>query len=68
MIARGSLLELETHLIISERLGLLDAMKSKFARELIVDVGKMLTRLVQSLRARSNGLRPEPRVPSPESR
>lgn len=67
IVARGSLLELETHLIISEKLGFLDETKSETARTLIVDIGKMLTRLMQSLRARSRDSRPESRVASPES-
>ena len=67
-VARGSLLELETHLIVSEKLGFLDKTKSETARALIVDIGKMLTRLMQSLHARSRALHPESRVPSPESR
>lgn len=68
MVARGSLLELETHLIISNRLGYLNETKSETARGLIVDVGKMFTRLIHSLRARETRLRPESRIPSPESR
>ena len=67
-VARGSLLELETHLIVSEKLGFLDKTKSETARALIVDIGKMLTRLMQSLHARSRALHPESRVPSPEAR
>jgi four helix bundle protein len=67
-LARDSLLELETHLIVSEKLGFLDKTKSETARALIVDIGKMLTRLMQSLHARSRALHPESRVPSPESR
>ncbi len=67
MFARGSLLELETQLIVSGKLGYLDDPKLKTAFGLITDVGKMLTRLIQSLRGRRMTPAPEPRVASPES-
>ncbi|MCA9241289.1 MAG: four helix bundle protein [Planctomycetales bacterium] len=49
MIARGSLMELETQLELTDRLGLLDRGALRAAWPLSQDVGKMLTRLVASL-------------------
>jgi four helix bundle protein len=48
-IARGSLPELETHLELAARLGYVREPKTAGARSL-EGVGKMLTRLIQSLR------------------
>lgn len=45
-IARGSLLEVETQLIICNRLALIKVEESKFAQSLIVEVGKMLNALI----------------------
>ncbi|WP_305156678.1 four helix bundle protein, partial [uncultured Muribaculum sp.] len=45
-IARGSLLEVETQLIICNRLTLIKVEESKFAQSLIVEVGKMLNALI----------------------
>ena len=49
-IARGSLMELETHLIVAVRLKLLDRDDAAAAWQIMQEVGKMLTRLHQSIR------------------
>jgi four helix bundle protein len=51
-IAQGSLKELETHLIVCQRVGLLDqrAVEPLFA--LADRIGQMLTKLIQSLQCR----------------
>ncbi|HKS92045.1 MAG TPA: four helix bundle protein [Tepidiformaceae bacterium] len=49
-IARGSLSELETHLELAVRLGYIREADALMARNLASEVGKMLTRLIQSLR------------------
>ena len=51
-IARGSLRELETHLFICQRIGLIDQQTFDPLFMLAGRVGKMLTKLVQSLRCR----------------
>jgi four helix bundle protein len=48
-IARGSLTELETHLIVSGELGYVDRIESVRIEAGISDVGKMLNRLIQAL-------------------
>lgn len=48
-IAQGSLKELETHLIISQRLGLLDVALEETLLSRSEDVGKMLRALIRSL-------------------
>ncbi|WP_289159432.1 four helix bundle protein [uncultured Muribaculum sp.] len=53
-IARGSLLEVETQLIICNRLTLIKVEESKFAQSLIVEVGKMLNALITYRTNKSN--------------
>jgi four helix bundle protein len=48
-IAQGSLKELETHLIVSRRLGMLDAATEEKLLSTAEDVGKMLRALIRSL-------------------
>ena len=48
-IAQGSLKELETHLIVSQRLGVLDAATGEKLLLTTEDVGKMLRALIRSL-------------------
>ena len=48
-IARGSLTELETHLIVSGELGYVDSGESARIEAAISDVGKMLNRLIKAL-------------------
>ena len=73
-IARGSLTELETHLIIASNLHMLTPEQFASVSKSIQDIGKMLNRLIAVLRARkgrgpdSEGPTREPRVPSNESR
>ena len=69
LIARGSLMELETHLIIAQNLGYLSRALFEPAQRRIEDIAKMLNRLVGSLRSRRSGsgvANPEPRIPKPE--
>ena len=49
-IANGSLMELETHLLIACRLGYLTEAEAKPAFALTAEVGKMLTGLTRSLK------------------
>ncbi len=51
-IARGSLSELETHLVVSRNLGFLQTSHLSNAQTEIEQIGKMLNGLIQSLRAR----------------
>ena len=61
LIARGSLMELETHLIIAGQLNYLVQEELVSLQKQIEEVGKMLNGLVQALRARQGS----PRTPSP---
>ncbi len=51
-IARGSLTELDTHLIVSGELGYVDRTESASMDAAISDVGKMLNRLIKALEAK----------------
>lgn len=55
MIARGSLMELETHLIIARNLRYLDQRLLEPVQRQIESIAKMLNRLVGSLRSRQVG-------------
>lgn len=57
-IAKGSLLEVETHLIIAIRLHFTTRDDAKSVWHLCQDVGRLLNKLVNSLN--SKGLNPEP--------
>ena len=52
VVARGSLLELETHLMVSRNLGYLNAVQLEAAQTRIEEIGKMLNGLIHSLRSR----------------
>jgi len=68
--AKGSLKEVETQLLLAVRLGFVTRDQTAGAWELSQRVGRMLTRLVQSLR-QENEKRfptPDPRPPTPEIR
>ena len=52
LIARGSLTELETHLIIAHQLDYLSKDELEQLQKEIENIGKMLNRLIQTLRAR----------------
>ncbi len=52
LVARGSLMELETHLIIGQKLQYLNQEQLAVVQQQIQEVGKMLNGLVQSLRGR----------------
>ena len=51
-IARGSLTELDTHLIVSGELGYVDRIESAHMETAVSDVGKMLNRLIKALNAK----------------
>ncbi len=51
-VARGSLLELETHLIIAHRLGYLTGDQSALVQKQVESIGMMLNRPIGRLRAR----------------
>jgi four helix bundle protein len=51
IIARGSLLELETHLIVSRNLGYLGVEQLESALLQIAEIGRMLNSLIRSLRS-----------------
>jgi len=53
-IAKGSLLELETHLIIIRRLDYVTKEESEKSWELAQEVGKMLSSLIASLKRKQN--------------
>jgi four helix bundle protein len=67
MIARGSLMELETHLIVSAQLGFLNQKGEPFnnVEAQIASIGMMLNRLIKSLKNRlpSRNPSPQPRAP-----
>ncbi len=77
-IARGSLAELDTHLIIAHRLGYISREKAKAPWQLSQRVGRMLTKQVRSLaeselpaRVAVSSTRtpnPETRTPKPQTR
>lgn len=52
-VATGSLMELETHLLIAERLAFLSAAQTARALEMSAEVSRMLSGLNRSLRQRS---------------
>ena len=52
LIARGSLMEVETHLIIAQELGYLRPEQLRTCQTLVERIGQMLNRLVQALRRR----------------
>lgn len=65
--ARGSLAELETHLIIAVRLELTTREAAQRVWPLLQDIGKMLIRLIASLQQKKGAQpEPEPRDPEPD--
>jgi four helix bundle protein len=69
-IARGSLMELETHLIVSNNLGFLKPSDLEIVTKPLQDIGKMLNRLIAVLRmpkGKTFASSPKSRVTSPES-
>jgi len=66
IVARGSLLELETHLIVSRNLGYLKQPDLETAQRNVGQIGKMLNSLIQSLRSRQSSFTlPLFEIPSP---
>lgn len=51
-VARGSLLELETHILASQRLGLLDGADVNECLDIAAEVSRMLAGLMRSLESR----------------
>jgi len=79
LIARSSLMELETHLIIGRELNYLNQQQLEKMQTEIESIGMMLNRLIQSLRGKIRDLdfgvrglgkreKNEPQTPNPESR
>ena len=66
LIGRGSLMELETHLIVAQELGYLARERLILFQEQIESIGQMLNGLVRALRARQ--MAHEPRIPNPGPR
>jgi four helix bundle protein len=54
-IAQGSLKELETHFILSSRLGFVPKERIKVAMAMSEEIGKMLRSLIRSLQEERNG-------------
>jgi four helix bundle protein len=52
LIARASLMELETHLIIAEELDFVGSEQLQSHQKMIQSIGQMLNRLIQSLKRR----------------
>ncbi len=50
-IARGSLLELETHLLLAEKIGLLRVEQIRPSLQIAESIGKMLSALIKSVRS-----------------
>ncbi len=61
LVARGSLLELETHLIIAQKLNYLKEEQLKGLRTQTGQIGRMLNGLIHALRGRRQG----PKSPAP---
>jgi four helix bundle protein len=53
--ARGSLKEFETHLLLAERVGLVEQARSAPLLKRAEDLGRMLNALIKSLRSRQQG-------------
>ena len=67
-IARGSLMELETHPIVGCNLSMLSAEELGSLSLQVEDIGKMLNRLIAALKTRRLGSKSESRTPNPEPR
>jgi four helix bundle protein len=67
-IARGSLAELETHLIVAAKVGVANRDSLLTAWELTQRVGQMLSATSRSLQNRGSDSSPETRNPKPETR
>lgn len=52
-MANGSLMELETHLLLAERLSMLKSQETSLVLNLTMEIGKMLAGLIQSLNAKT---------------
>ncbi len=63
LVARGSLLELETHLIIAQKLNYLKEEQLQGLRTRTGQIGRMLNGLIHALRVRRQG--PESPAPGP---
>jgi four helix bundle protein len=54
-MARGSLKEFETHVLIAERVGLMDQGSTAPMLQTAEDIGRMLNALIRSLKTRQQG-------------
>ncbi len=64
--AKGSLMELETHAIIAERLEYLSPAEAQQALSVAADIGRMLSGLIARLKSRAEHAgRTGPRAPNP---
>lgn len=66
-IARGSLAEVETHLAIATRLKLVQREETLETWNSTQEIGRMLRRLIQSLKRKSATPDPRPQTPDPDS-
>ncbi len=66
-IANGSLMELETELLLAQRLGYLAAEEAEGVFKLAGQVGRMLAGLTRKLKWRLRHLTPDTRHPTPAS-
>lgn len=64
-IARGSLMEVQTHLLLAQRVGILAEPDLNQMMTQCERISQMISRLQQSLKKR---ICPEPRIPAPEPR
>jgi len=64
-VARGSLMELETHLIIAGDLSYLKSDQLVNSQQEVESIGQMLNRLIQALKDRRSSAKPETRIPNP---
>jgi four helix bundle protein len=65
IVARGSLLELETHLIVSRNLGFLNPADLASVQRRLDEVGRMLNSLIRSLRSRTSSPGSQSLAPNP---
>ncbi|MGD0697341.1 MAG: four helix bundle protein [Terriglobia bacterium] len=66
-VARGSLMELETHLIIASDLSYLKPDQLEKSQQQVESIGQMLNRLIQALQfRRGSSANPEPQTPNPD--
>ena len=66
-VARGSLMELETHLVIAGDLAYLNPDQLRDSQHEVEGIGQLLNRLIQALQARrASSPKPESQTPKPD--